>query len=61
MATLNAGSEKPLGLFRFGCFRLQNAVSRKANCSLSNFFLVSQKYHIRELRINLFDLVFSRC
>ena len=26
MATLNAGSEKPLGLFCFGCFRLQNTV-----------------------------------
>ena len=26
MANLNARSEKPLGLFRFGCFRLQNAV-----------------------------------
>ena len=27
MATLNAGSEKPLGLFCFGGFRLQNTVS----------------------------------
>ena len=26
MATLHAGSEKPLGLFCFGCFRLGNTV-----------------------------------
>ena len=26
MATLNAGSEKTLGIFCFGCFKLQNTV-----------------------------------
>ena len=26
MATLHAGSDKLLGIFRFGCFRLQSAV-----------------------------------
>ena len=28
MATWNAGSEKPLGLFCFGCFRLGNTVMK---------------------------------
>ena len=42
MATLNPGIEKPLGLFCFGCFRLQNAVSSYDMIHISKLIIVDQ-------------------
>ena len=53
MATLNAGSEKPLGLFSFGCFRLQNAVNYKVRPGGRVFDIAAEFWTISDINLDI--------